>query len=257
MEFIIYEKNGPVGWITINRPRQLNALNKQVLQELNETLGTVENDPEILAIIITGSGEKAFVAGADIAAMQKMSVQEAEDFAKLGQGIFTRIELMKKASIAAVEGFALGGGCELALACDIRICSEKAKFGQPEISLGIIPGFGGTQRLTRLIGRSQAMSLILTGNIIDAGEALRIGLVDRVVTADQLWPTATALAKKISGLAPFAVRQIKAAVNYSAGYVLEGYAYEASLFANCFATVDQQEGMAAFLEKRKPVFKGV
>jgi enoyl-CoA hydratase len=257
LEFIIYEKHDSYCSIIINNPKQLNALNTQVLSELNAALLTAEQDNEVLAVIISGAGGKAFIAGADISAMQNMTVKEAQEFAKLGQAIFNRIELMRKPVIAAIDGFALGGGCELALACDLRICSDKSKFGQPEINLGIIPGFGGTQRLTRLIGKSTALKLILTGDIIDAEEAYRLGLVDQVVSAEQVIATATALAKKIAAKAPYAIAQAKEAVNYANGYRVAGCEYEATLFAGCFATEDQIEGMTAFLEKRKPVFKGV
>ncbi|MDK2919933.1 MAG: enoyl-CoA hydratase [Candidatus Petromonas sp.] len=256
MEFVLLEKNEAIGVITINRLNQLNALNPQVLEELNQTIDVVENDPSILCVMITGAGGKAFVAGADIAAMRNMKVLEAQDFSQLGQRIFNRIERMKKPVIAAIDGFALGGGCELALACDIRICSKKAKFGQPEVNLGIIPGFGGTQRLPRLIGKSKAMQLIFTGDIIDAEEALNLGLVDQVVSSEQLMSTATTLAKKIASKAPVAIEQAKVAINYAAGYMNEGYDYEASLFSTCFSTDDQKEGMKAFLEKRRPNFKG-
>jgi len=257
LDYIIYEKNEAYCHIIINNPKQLNALKRQVLEELYEVLMLVENDSQILTVIISGAGGKAFIAGADISAMQNMTVIEAQEFAKLGQKIFNRIELMNKLVIAAIDGFALGGGCEIALACDMRICSDKSKFGQPEINLGIIPGFGGTQRLTNVVGKSEALRLILTGEIIDAEEAHRIGLVDQIVPSDQLLPTVTALAKKIAGKAPYAVAQAKEAINYANGYNIEGCEYEASLFAGCFATADQTEGMTAFLEKRTPVFKGL
>lgn len=257
MDYIIYEKNEAYCHIVINNPKQLNALKRQVLEELYEVLMMVESDSEILAVIISGAGGKAFIAGADISAMQNMTVIEAQEFAKLGQKIFNRIELMNKLVIAAIDGFALGGGCEIALACDMRICSDKSKFGQPEINLGIIPGFGGTQRLTNVVGKSEALRLILTGEIINAEEAHRIGLVDQIIPSDQLLPSVTALAKKIAGKAPYAVAQAKEAINYANGYNIEGCEYEASLFASCFATADQTEGMTAFLEKRTPAFKGL
>lgn len=256
MEFVVYEKNGSFCNIVINNPKQLNALKRQVLEELNEALIMAENDVEVLTVILSGAGGKAFIAGADISAMQNMTVMEAQEFAKLGQSIFNRIELMRKPVIAAIDGFALGGGCEIALACDMRICSEKSKFGQPEINLGVIPGFGGTQRLTSIVGKSKAVKLILTGDIINAEEAYRIGLVDQIVSSEELMPTVTALAEKIGGKAPYAIAQAKEAINYASGYKIEGCEYEASMFASCFSTADQAEGMTAFLEKRKPNFIG-
>lgn len=257
MEFILYEKHGGYGHIMINNPKQLNALKRQVLEELNVAVTLAEEDAEILAVIISGAGGKAFIAGADISEMQNMTVMEAQQFAKLGQRIFNRIEAMKKPVIAAIDGFALGGGCEIALACDIRICSDKSKFGQPEINLGVIPGFGGTQRLTSVVGKSNALRLILTGDTIDAQEAYRLGLVDQIVPSEQLMPVVTALAGKIAAKAPYAIAQAQEAINYADGSKAESCEYEASLFAACFATADQTEGMSAFLEKRKPEFKGV
>ncbi|MEW6622671.1 MAG: enoyl-CoA hydratase-related protein [Bacillota bacterium] len=256
MEFILFEKKGPVAVITINRPKQLNAINTQVLKELDKVIDLIEQDNEMLVLVITGAGGKAFVAGADVEAMSKMTSLEAYEFVKLGQRVFIRLERLSKPVLAAINGYALGGGCELALACDIRISGDRAKFGQPEVNLGIIPGFGGTQRLPRLIGKSKAMKLILTGDIIGAEEAYKLGIVDQVVPNDELMQTVMDIAAKIASKAPFAVQQAKAAINYSSGYMDEACDYEASLIANCFATEDQKEGMSAFLAKRKPTFTG-
>ena len=243
--------------ITVNRPKALNALNREILLELEQAFTRVAEDDAIGVAILTGSGPKAFVAGADIAAMQALNPLEAREFAALGQRVMQRIEGCPKPVIAAVNGFALGGGCELALGCDIRIAAEGARFGQPEINLGIIPGFGGTQRLSRLIGRGRALELILTGEMIDAAEAQRLGLVNQVVAADQLLDRATALAEKIAGKGAYALQLAKQAVSNGLELDLErAIRYEQELFALCFATADQQEGMQAFLEKRQPRFQG-
>lgn len=243
--------------ITVNRPQALNALNCDTLEELRAAVLAADKDPAVRVIIITGAGAKAFVAGADIAQMRGLSPLEGRDMTILGQEVFAAIENLAKPVIAAINGFALGGGCELAMACDIRLASDKAKFGQPEVSLGITPGFAGTQRLTRLVGRGKAKLLIFSGDIIDAAEALRIGLVDKVVPADELLAAAKALAGRIIAKAPQAVSQSKLAINKGIEMEAElGYAFEAEVFGMCFTTEDQREGMRAFLEKRKPAFNG-
>ncbi|WP_043884305.1 short-chain-enoyl-CoA hydratase [Caldanaerobacter subterraneus] len=246
-----------IATITINRPKALNALNTETLEELKNVLEVLQNDDGVKVIVITGAGEKAFVAGADISEMKDMSVFEAKKFAELGQKVFRKIELMKKPVIAAVNGYALGGGCELALACDIRIASRNAKFGQPEVGLGIIPGFGGTQRLPRIVGVSKAKELIYTGDMIDAEEALRIGLISKVVEQDKLLEEAYGIAKKIMSKGLVAVSLAKEAINKSLEVDIDsGMEYEANAFAMCFGTQDQKEGMVAFLEKRAPKFEG-
>lgn len=243
--------------VTVNRPEAMNALNEQTLLELLETFGELAADDSVQVIILTGSGEKAFVAGADIGAMQPFSALEARDFAKLGHRVMHSIETCPKPVIAAVNGFALGGGCELALSCDIRIVAENGKFGQPEVNLGIIPGFGGTQRLARIIGKGRALELILTGDMIDSEEAYRIGLANRVVTQQQLLPSAKALAEKIIGKGPYAVKLAKETIHNGLELDLErANRYEAEMFSLCFATEDQKEGMLAFLEKRRAKFCG-
>lgn len=255
MQQVLIQKNGRITIITISREKHLNALNKEVMDELNQALVCFEEAKDSSVLILTGSGERAFVAGADIAEMHALSMEEAQELSQLGQRIFSKIENMSKPVIAAVNGFALGGGCELAMACDIRLCSPNAKFGQPEVNLGVIPGYGGTQRLPLLVGKSRAMSLILTGDIIKAEEAERIGLVNQVITDGKLMEAAIELAEKIADKAPLAVKQAKKAINFaynnSAGFDLE-----ASLFGECFSTQDQREGMDAFLQKRKPNFTG-
>ncbi|TCO67647.1 short-chain-enoyl-CoA hydratase [Caldanaerobacter subterraneus] len=246
-----------IATITISRPKALNALNTETLEELENVLEVLQNDDGVKVIVITGAGEKAFVAGADISEMKDMSVFEAKKFAELGQKVFRKIELMKKPVIAAVNGYALGGGCELALACDIRIASRNAKFGQPEVGLGIIPGFGGTQRLPRIVGVSKAKEFIYTGDMIDAEEALRIGLISKVVEQDKILEEAYGIAKKIMSKGLVAVSLAKEAINKSLEVDIDsGMEYEANAFALCFGTQDQKEGMAAFLEKRAPKFEG-
>ena len=259
MEFtnLLFENQDGVGIITLNRPKALNALNQATLEELNQIADRLAQDTSVKVIIITGSGEKAFVGGADIPQMQPMSAMESRNFAKFGQGVFNKIENLPQPVIAAINGYALGGGCELAMACDIRVASDKAKFGQPEVTLGITPGFAGTQRLPRLIGKGRAKELLYTGDIIDANEAYRLGLVNKVVPAEELMPAVTALAQKILSRAPVAVQLCKAAVNEGLDTDLEtGTAYEAEVFGLCFATADQKEGMGAFVEKRKAQFIG-
>lgn len=254
---LLYENQDGIAVITMNRPKALNALNQETLDELNQVADMLAKDSTVQVVILTGSGDKAFVAGADIAQMQSMSAMEGRNFGKLGQAVFNKLENLPQPVIAAVNGFALGGGCELAMACDIRIASEKAKFGQPEVTLGITPGFAGTQRLPRLVGKGRAKQLLYTGDVIDAQEAYRIGLVNVVAPAEELMATAKVMAQKIQSRAAVAVQLCKAAVNEGLDTDLEtGTAYEAEVFGLCFATADQKEGMAAFTEKRKAQFTG-
>lgn len=256
-ENLLFEKADGIGIVTMNRPKALNALNAATMYELDRMVDQLAKDDEVQVVILTGSGDKAFVAGADITEMQSMSAVEGRNWGKLGQAVFNKLENLPKPVIAAVHGFALGGGNELAMACDIRIASDKAKFGQPEVSLGIPPGFAGTQRLARLVGKGRAKELLFTGDMIDAAEAYRIGLVNKVVSQEELMEAAKAMAKKIMSRAPIAVQLCKAAVNEGLDVDLEsGVAYEAEVFGLCFATADQKEGMAAFVEKRKPNFTG-
>ena len=257
MTNILLEKKGLIAVATINRPKALNALNSEVLTDLDELVSTVKADADIRALVITGSGEKAFVAGADIGEMAPMNVAEGLAFSELGNRILMRVDMMEKPTIAAVNGFALGGGCEMALACDIRIASEKAKFGQPEVGLGITPGFGGTQRLPRLVGSANAMELILTARNINAQRALEIGLVSHVYPAEEMLDRALELADAIAANAQVAVRQSKAAVRRGLqADMATGVAYESEAFGLCFATEDQKDAMAAFLKEEKlPGFK--
>lgn len=254
-EFVKTQLNGHVLTITLDNPKTLNALDKQLLEELNEAVELAGKNEQAKAIILTGSG-KSFVAGADIKAMSQLSAVEAKEFGALGASVFRKIELLKQPVIAAVNGFALGGGCELAMACDIRVASKKAKFGQPEVGLGITPGFSGTQRLSRLVGLGKAKELIFTGNIIGAEEANRIGLAEIIAEPEELMAIAAELAEKIAKNSASAVQFSKEAINR--GYQADidtGIEIELSYFALCFATEDQKEGMAAFLEKRTPNFK--
>jgi enoyl-CoA hydratase len=259
MEFnnLLVEKSDGIATVTVNRPKALNALNEETLGELLASFEGLEADPSIRAVILTGAGEKAFVAGADIAAMKDLDAVAARDFALLGHKVMHAIEHLSKPVIAAVNGFALGGGCELALACDIRLAGDNARFGQPEVNLGVIPGFGGTQRLPRLIGKGRAKELLFTGDMIDAGEALRLGLVNRVVPPGELLGAARDLATKITGKGAFAVALCKEAVNNGLEMDIDkACRFEADHFALCFATADQKEGMGAFLEKRPANFSG-
>ena len=245
-----------IATITINRPESLNALNAEVLTELSIAVAELEGHDEVGIVLLTGAG-KAFVAGADIAEMSDMDSNDAAAFAEYGGNIGRAIEESGKAYIAVVNGFALGGGCELALACDFVYASSKAKFGQPEVKLGVIPGFGGTQRLARRVGVAKAKELIFTGDIIGADEALRIGLVDRVVDPEELQGVAEAIAMKILANGPLAVAAAKRTIHEGASMTLEqGNRLEQLAFANLFSTGDQSEGMAAFLEKREPKFRG-
>lgn len=243
-----------VATITVNRPHNLNALNQRVLQELDSCLRYLERVDRLSALILTGQGQKAFVAGADVAAMESMSPSEASEFSKFGQDVFQRVSDFPSPVIAAVNGYALGGGNELAMACDIRIASQNARFGQPEVGLGIIPGFGGTQRLSAIVGMPRALELTVTGRIIDAAEALSIGLVHKVVPEDALG-AATELARLIASKSGFAVRYAKKAIKGKDGLGRSGFALETELFSSCFESPDQALGMRAFLEKRVPNFK--
>lgn len=254
---LLLEISEGIAAITINRPSAMNAMTPATLDELAEAVRRVNGAPEVRAAILTGAGTKAFMAGADIAAMRDMTPAQARDLARQAHLIYADIERSPKPFIAAVNGYALGGGCELAMACDIRLASENAKFGQPEINIGIIPGFGGTQRLPRLVGKGRALEMILTGDMIDAQEAYRIGLVNRVVPATALMATARDLARKLAGKSPLALRLCKEAVmNGMEMDLTQACRYEAELFALSFSTADQKEGMSAFLEKRPARFTG-
>ena len=250
MDYILYEVNGAVGTITINREKALNALNSQVLDELDATLDAVDLE-NVRCLILTGAGEKSFVAGADIGEMSTLTKAEGEAFGKKGNDVFRKLETFPIPVIAAVNGFALGGGCEISMACDIRIAADNATFGQPETGLGIIPGFGGTQRLARLVGMGRAKELIFTCDSIDANEAYRIGLVNKVVAKEELMNTAKEMAKKIASKGSYAVSIAKAAINN--GYDMDiknAVEMEANLFGITCSTHDKAEGMGAFLERR-------
>jgi len=253
---LIVESRNRVGYVRINRPDKLNALNARAKSELEQAFEDFKKNPSVDVVILTGSGEKAFVAGTDIAELTVLNTESGKTFAEGGQGVFNVIENLGKPVIAAVNGYALGGGCELALACHIRIASENARFGQPEVNLGIIPGYGGTQRLARLVGKGRAMEMILTGDQVDAQEALRLGLVNKVVPLPELMKTAESLAQKIVTKGQVAVRLALKAVNMTQETNLtDGQALEASLFGVCCGSEDFKEGTKAFLEKRKPEFK--
>lgn len=256
-ENILLEKQGSVAIVTINRPKALNALNADTLQELDQVFTDLAADDSVTAVVLTGAGEKAFVAGADISFMKDLTAVEGREFGLLGQAVFNKIENLPQPVIAAINGFALGGGCEIAMACDFRYASENAKFGQPEVSLGVPPGFAGTQRLPRLVGKGRAKELLYTGDMIDAQEAYRIGLVNKVFAPEELLGAAIKTAQKISSKGQIAIRLTKSAVNQGLEMdAARGMAYEAEVFGLAFATEDQKEGMAAFLEKRKAEFKG-
>ena len=251
MEYIVYEQKGSYAVITISREKALNALNSQVLDELNETLDAV-NLEEVRCLILTGAGAKSFVAGADIGEMSTLTKAEGEAFGKKGNDVFRKLETFPIPVIAAINGFALGGGCEISMSCDIRICSDNAVFGQPEVGLGITPGFGGTQRLARLVGPGMAKQMIYTARNIKADEALRIGLVNAVYTQDELMAAAEKMAAGIAKNAPIAVRNCKKAINDGLDADMdEAIVIEEKLFGDCFESYDQKEGMDAFLEKRK------
>jgi enoyl-CoA hydratase len=254
---LLMTRNEAVATITVNRPDRLNALNEAMIDELRGALLQVRHDESVRAVIITGAGEKAFVAGADIAELSQQSPLGAKITAQRGQHVFDLVETLGKPVIAAINGYALGGGCELAMACTLRVAADTARLGQPEINLGLIPGYGGTQRLSRLVGRGRALELLLRGHQIDAAEAHRIGLVDRVVPRAELMPTALGLAVELAAKAPVAARAILEAVHKGLQMPFaEGQAYEATLFGLVVTTEDMQEGTRAFLEKRTPAFKG-
>lgn len=256
-ENLIIEKENNCAIIYINRPKALNAINLDVLKEMERAVDELDADPEVKVVIITGSGEKSFVAGADIVWMYNMDQPGCRKFAAYGEYVLRKLELLEKPVIAAVNGFALGGGCELAMACDIRLASEKAVFAQPEVGLGVIPGFGGTQRLPRLVGEGRAKELTYTCDIIKADEAYRIGLVNHVYPAEELMEQAKKMAQKIIKKAPLAVGYAKHAINKGMQCDLDtGMAIEADMFGNCAATKDKAEGMGAFIEKRTPSWSG-
>ena len=251
------EKKEGIAIIKINRPKALNALNKETIIELTKVVGELDNDKNIKCAILTGEGDKAFIAGADIKQMSNMTPLEAKEFSELGHSMLKKIEDSRVPFIAAINGYALGGGCETLMACDICIVAKSAKLGQPEINLGVHPGFGGTQRLPRLVGRMKAKELLFTGRNIDADEALKIGLVNMVVEDEQLMETAEKIAGKIASKSSVQIQFIKELVNRCADIDLNSAnSMEISYFASGFSTKDQKEGMKAFLEKRKPEFKG-
>lgn len=253
---LLIEIKNKIALVTINRPEKMNALNAQTMDELNNAFKEISINEEVYVVILTGSGEKAFIAGADIKELNTLNMLSGKEFSEKGQEVFNRIENFNKPVIAAVNGFALGGGSEIALACHIRLASENAKFGQPEVNLGIIPGYGGTQRLTRLINSGRAMEYILTGDMIDAAEAYRIGLVNHFYPQAELLDKAFKMAEKIISKGQNAIRLAIKAVNIVDEVSgREGQNYEASLFALCCGTEDFKEGTSAFLEKRKPEFK--
>lgn len=260
MEFnnILFEKGDGWALVTIQRPKAMNALNRETLAELAQAINWVEQEESVRVLIITGAGDKAFVAGADIGELKELSsAAVAEELAVKGQALFTRIEELSKPVIMAIGGYALGGGCELAMSGDILLASERALFGQPEVNLGVIPGYGGTQRLARLVGKSTAKYLCLTGDMISAEEALRLGLVQKVVPHEQLLDEAKQLAAQLAKKAPIAMAYIKKAINLGTEENLQaGLQLEAALFGLSFDTEDRNEGMSAFLEKRKPHFRG-
>jgi enoyl-CoA hydratase len=257
LENLLYDKKGAIAFVTLNRPRVLNALNRQTWQELRTVFEDARDDPEIRGVILTGAGDKAFIAGADIGELAHVTAVEAEQSSSYGQAVLDLIENLGKPVIAAVNGYALGGGCETAMACTIRVAAEHAKFGQPEVTLGLIPGGGGTQRLPRLVGKGRALQLILSGGMIDALEAYRIGLVNEVVPAGDLLARAEAILKQIFANAPIAVKFSLEAVNRGLETNLaEGLSLEASLFGLCAGTGDKAEGTSAFLAKRAPQFNG-
>lgn len=248
---VLLEKEGHLAIVTINRPKALNALNSETLKDLNTVIEDLENDSNIYAVILTGAGEKSFVAGADIAEMRELNEEQGKEFGMLGNKVFRRLEKLDKPVIAAISGFALGGGCELSMACDIRIASERARFAQPESGLGITPGFGGTQRLPRIVGLGKAKEMIYTGAMVKADEALRIGLVNKVVPLENLMDEAKAMANAIIVNAPVAVKLCKDAIDRGMQVDIDrAIEIEAEDFGKCFSTEDQKEGMTAFLEKR-------
>lgn len=255
-ESLLVEVVDGIATLTVNRPVAMNAMNRRTLQELAEAVKDLSGASEVRAVIVTGAGTKAFIAGGDIAQLKTLDAAGARNMAQLAQeGVCNAIEQSPKPFIAAINGYALGGGCELAMSCDIRVAAETAKFGQPEINIGILPGFGGSQRLPRLVGKGRALEMILTGEMIDAQEAWRIGLVNKVVPLEQLLPAAQAIARKCAEKSLAALKLCKEAVQHGLELDMShACRYEADLFALSFTTADQKEGMQAFLEKRKPVF---
>jgi enoyl-CoA hydratase len=254
---LLFEKKNATAYVTVNRPKVLNALNIATIEELNAAFTEIRSDANVRVVILTGAGEKAFAAGADIGEIASLDEASGKELASRGQVAFNLIENLGKPVIACVNGFALGGGCELAMACTFRLVSENAKFGQPEVKLGLIPGYGATQRLPRLVGKGMAMQLLLTGEIITAQEALRIGLANEVTPSADLMPRAEAIAQKILANAPIAAQYVMEAVNKGMEMPLaQGSALEVQLFGACCGTEDKREGTAAFLEKRTAQFKG-
>ena len=253
---ILFTIENGICTITINRPDKLNALNKQVFTDLDAAIDEMYSNADIKTAIITGAGPKAFVAGADISEFGELNKEEAMSLAKRGQDVFFKIENSKKPIVAAVNGFALGGGCELAMACHFRLCSENAKFGQPEVNLGLIPGYGGTQRLTQLIGKGRAMEMLMSANMIDANTALQFGLVNYVLTAEELLNKTKSILTLINSKAPLAVAACIKAANAVFDETKNGFEEEINEFGDCFITEDMKEGTTAFLEKRKAEFKG-
>jgi enoyl-CoA hydratase/carnithine racemase len=257
LQNLLYETRAGVAYVTVNRPKALNALDRRTLAELREVFEDIRGDAATRGVIVTGAGDKAFIAGADIREIAGADALAATELTRNGQGVLDLIENLGKPVVAAINGFALGGGCETALACTLRVAAEHARFGQPEVKLGVIPGFGGTQRMPRLVGRGAALRLILSGEPISAQEAYRIGLVDEVVPGAELIARAEAILERITADAPLALRfAIEAVSQGLEGSQAQGLALESSLFSLCAATHDKQEGASAFLEKRAPKFEG-
>ena len=257
LENVLYEKKGAIAYVTLNRPKVLNALNQRTWQDLRAAFEDARDDADVRGVILTGAGDKAFIAGADISELAQVTAVQAERSSTYGQEVLNLVENLGKPVVAAINGFALGGGCETAMACTIRLATESARFGQPEVKLGVLPGGGGTQRLPRLVGKGRALQLILSGEMISAQEAYRIGLVNEVVPAADLIPRAEAILKQIFANAPLAVRYSLEAVNKGLETSqTEGLALEASFFGLCAGTEDKQEGTQAFLQKRAPQFQG-
>jgi enoyl-CoA hydratase len=257
LQNVLYEKKDSIAYVTVNRPKVLNALNAKTWEDLRAAFEDARDDDSVRGVILTGTGDKAFIAGADISELAQLTAVEGEESSSFGQSVLTLVENLGKPVVAAINGFALGGGCETAMACTIRLAVEMAKFGQPEVKLGVLPGGGGTQRLARLVGKGRALQLILTGEMVNAQEAYRIGLVNEVVPAANLIPRAEAILKQIFSNAPVAVKYSLEAVNKGLETSLdEGLSLEASFFGLCASTEDKKEGTSAFLEKRPPKFQG-